>query len=76
MSYNAYRNDAASDFHVEDNGSIILLRPMTDAAKTWIDEHITGDEVQYFGNAVVVEHRYIADIIDGIKNDGLTVALF
>lgn len=28
----------------------------------------------YFGDAVVVEHRYIADIVRGIQNDGLAVA--
>lgn len=60
------------DFYVENHGSIILLRPVSSAAKEWIDEHIPED-AQYFGNAVVVEPRYIADIVQGIQNDGLAV---
>lgn len=27
-----------------------------------------------FGNAVVVEHRYVWAILEGIENDGLVVA--
>ena len=61
------------DFSVENHGSIFLLRPISPAAFEWIKEHIP-DDAQYFGNAVVVEHRYIEDIVDGIQNDGLEVA--
>ena len=61
------------DFSVENHGSIFLLRPITPSAFEWVREHIP-DDAQYFGNAVVVEHRYIEDIVDGIQNDGLEVA--
>ena len=61
------------DFYVENHGSVFLLRPVTPAADSWVNEHIPED-AQYFGNAVVVEHRYIADIVQGIQNDGLAVA--
>lgn len=60
------------DFTVQNEGSIFLLHPLTPAANAWIEEHIPED-AQYFGNAVVVEHRYIADIVGGIQRDGLTV---
>jgi hypothetical protein len=61
-----------TDFTVQNEGSIFLLRPHTKAAQAWIEEHIPED-AQFFGNAVVVEHRYICDIIDGILNDGLAM---
>ena len=61
------------DFHVENHGNIFLLRPRTRSANVWVREHIP-DDAQFFGNAVVVEHRYIADIIVGIRNAGLGVA--
>lgn len=62
------------DFAVENHGTIFLLRPQTGAARAWTDEHLPdNDERTYFGNAIVVEHRYIGDIVDGIVNDGLTV---
>lgn len=61
-----------SDFSVQNEFTIFLLHPLTAAAREWIAEHIS-DDAQRFGDAVVVEHRYIGDIIDGIKGDGLEV---
>lgn len=62
------------DFFVENHGTIFLLRPNTPEAKAWLEEHTPADEDhQYLGNALCVEHRYILDIVDGIRNDGLTV---
>ena len=43
------------------------------AAEDWIREHIPAD-AQYFGSAIVVEHRFIQDILEGIVHDGLTFA--
>ena len=61
------------DFVVENHGSIFLLRPRTEAAREWINEHLPEDATT-FAEAVVVEHRYIVSIIDGLKDDGLTIA--
>jgi hypothetical protein len=60
------------DFFVENHGSIFLLRPVTPSASVWISDHIP-DDAQMFGEAIVVEHRYIADIVEGIMRDGLAV---
>lgn len=62
-----------TDFIVSNHGSIFLLRPNTPAAREWCEEHLPDDR-QTFGGAVVVEHRYIGDIVDGIRADGLEVA--
>jgi hypothetical protein len=61
-----------TDFTVRNEGSIFLLIPHTDSANAWIDAHIPED-AQRFGRGIVVEHRYILDIVNGIKNDGLEV---
>lgn len=68
----AFPRNEVSDFSVRNEFTIFLLHPLTDAARKWIAEHI-GAEAQRFGEAVVVEHRYICDIIDGILADGLEV---
>jgi hypothetical protein len=60
------------DFLVENHGTIFLLQPLTPAANSWIDEHLPEDRMTFAG-AVVVEHRYIADIIRGATADGLVV---
>ena len=62
------------DFIAHNHGSFWLLLAVTPAARQWEDEHLP-EERQVFGNATAVEHRYIADILDGIENDGLDVGV-
>jgi hypothetical protein len=62
-----------ADFLVEDHGSIFLLSPQTDPARIWIDEHINREGFQPYWPVVVIEHRYVSDIVAGIQNDGLEV---
>jgi hypothetical protein len=62
------------DFVLESHGSTFLLRPLTESARIWIDDHIgpgNGYQPQY--PTILVEHRYIADIVRGAIADGLAV---
>ncbi len=62
------------DFVVQNEGSIFLLHPHTDAARTWVEEHIGADNgFQPYWPSVVIEDRYIADILEGIGADRLEV---
>jgi hypothetical protein len=62
------------DFVLENHGSICLLRPLTPSAVAWVEEHIGPDNgFQPYFPTVVVEPRYIADIVEGIRNDELAV---
>ncbi len=62
------------DFEIRDEGSIILLRPLTDAARIWVDENIGRDNgYQPTYPTVVVEPRYIQPILDGLQAEGYTV---
>jgi hypothetical protein len=61
------------DFLVENQGTIFLLQTLSPAANTWIEHNLPEDRL-VFGGAVCVEHRYIADIVDGILEDGLAVS--
>ena len=74
-----HRNEFASsgssptpDFVVENHSTIYLLRPISPAAFFWIEEHLPEDHLTFAGS-VVVEHRYIADIVRGAIADGLVV---
>lgn len=62
------------DFTLDDEGSLIILHPVTAAAREWVDAHI-GQENGYqpMWPTVVIEHRYADDIITGAQRDGLTV---
>jgi hypothetical protein len=60
----------STDFIVTDHGTIALLTPITDAAKQWVEDHLPEDR-QTFGDSVVVEPRYLLDILHGINEEGL-----
>jgi len=60
------------DATVSDQGSIFLVTPLTSDAKEWIEQNVSEDH-QFFGNALVVEHRYIAGLVAGMRGDGLEV---
>ena len=63
------------DFRLENHGSLFLLRPLNSAAKDWMGEHLPTDnpETQFWGEAIVIEPRYVAPIVDGIIGDGLVL---
>ena len=60
-----------NDFTVRNEGTLFLLTPNTEAAKSWIEDFIPEDAMKC-GDSIVVEHRYISDILTGIVCDGLT----
>jgi hypothetical protein len=64
----------SEDFELQDEGSLYLLRPLTGQAVEWLDEHIEHSR-QMLGTAVVVEHHYVADIVRGIRAEGLEIGL-
>jgi hypothetical protein len=61
------------DFSVSNHGSIFLLQPLTFEARAWIEEHVDPGSQEWAG-AVVIEHRFIRDLVEGIFADGYTVA--
>ena len=58
------------DFWVLVHGTIGLVRPLTRGAKEWIREHVPHQS-QWFGLALVLEHRYIAELLNHMVEDGL-----
>lgn len=52
--------------------SVYLLTPVSPRGEAWATEHLPED-AQRLGSGIAVEHRYIGDIVQGIKSDGLTV---
>jgi hypothetical protein len=51
------KEPASPDVLVNNVGMLYTFCPLTLRAKEWIDEHVQGD-AQWFGHALVVEHRY------------------
>jgi hypothetical protein len=55
--------------------TVYMLRPLTPAAQEWINENVAQDALEnsYFGDSLVVEHRYIMELVEGMRRDGLVV---
>jgi hypothetical protein len=60
------------DFRLEDQGTIAILFPQNDAAEDWVFQNLPSDATRWAGG-IVIEHRYVGDIVFGIRNDGLVV---
>jgi hypothetical protein len=58
------------DFVVRGEGTIWLFNPLTPAAFQFLSEHIQED-AQYLGDSLAVEHRYVYDLLLGLREHGL-----
>jgi hypothetical protein len=63
--------NAFPDIIANNHGTIWLLHGATEDGKQWLADHVAFE--QYFGNAGVVEWRYVQDIVNGAIEDGLIV---
>ena len=61
------------DISIENHGTIFLFRLNTQAATEWVEERVQSD-AQFFGDALVVEHRYARDLATAAVADGLAVS--
>jgi hypothetical protein len=68
----ARRSPNERDIVIRDHGSIVMLHALTPAAHSWLVDH-TQEDAQWFGEALAVEPRYVADIVNGAADDGLVV---
>ena len=77
LGYNSvrFRTMRAQYGTVETIRSIFLLRPASHAGKQWITENLapTAESWQWLNEALSVEPRYVADIVQGAIDDGLEV---
>lgn len=60
------------DVLVHNEGTLFLFCPLTARAKHWIDECVQTDAL-WFGNALVVEHRFAWGLAQGMKDAGLNL---
>lgn len=58
------------DVSLFNEGSIVLFQLNTEAAREWVSEHV-DPAATWFGNSLVVDHRYVDDLVDGMLDAGL-----
>ena len=61
------------DISIENHGAIFLFRLNTPAAAEWVSQNVQED-AQFFGDALVVEHRYAQVLATGMSDAGLVLA--
>jgi len=63
------------DFRLQNEGSIVLLHPLTPNAVAWVNENIGADSgYQPMWPSVLIEPRYVEPIVQGIADAGMSVA--
>jgi hypothetical protein len=55
---------------VENNGSVVLVRPLNGAARRWLDENVQAEGWQWFGGALACEPRTVEGLVAGFVGDG------
>jgi hypothetical protein len=61
-----------ADVHIVHHHSIVLFHLNTPEASQWVEENVAG-EAQFFGTGLVVEPRYVAALVAGMREAGLEV---
>lgn len=61
------------DFLLANHGSVCILNAITAEACQWADDHLTDDALRWGPSGIVIEPRYVGDIVQGIVDDGLLV---
>lgn len=60
------------DITITHHGSITLVHPHTELAKTWISDN-AEPAAQFMGNSLACEPRYLDHLVQGMREDGLIV---
>lgn len=56
-------------FHIQNCGSIVLVRPLGATSAQWLRE-TAPEDASFFGTALAVEPRYIENVINAIIEAG------
>jgi hypothetical protein len=69
------RKTISPDFMLRDEGSIVLLTPVSPSAHEFVEERIGSDNgFQPYWPTVVIESRYAQAILEGVIAEGMVIA--
>jgi hypothetical protein len=58
-----------TNFLVTDEGTVVLITPVSDKARQWVDENLSIEAWAWLGDSFGVEHRYAYDILEAISEE-------
>jgi hypothetical protein len=62
-----------ADLAVVNHGSIFTVVPQTKPGYQWLQD-TAPEDAQFFGAGMVVEHRYVLDVVEAARAAGLVVS--
>lgn len=62
-----------ADVYIENHGSVWIFRPLTQAAKGWVDENVEVEGWQRYGDGFAVAPHYVEELGCGMTAAGLEV---
>ena len=75
MSANQKSRKTTPDFSFRDEGSLVLLTPLSPSAHEFVEERIGSENgYQPMWPTVVIERRYFDDIAEGILAENMVIA--
>lgn len=72
VAQNAALSRVPLDYKLEDGGSVILVRPLNDAARENITTNLDG--ALWFGGALAVDRNLANEFVLALRADGFEVA--
>lgn len=68
------KSHAQSDFVIENYESVLVLRPLTDAALDWVSRNIDRENsLAPYWPDIVIEHSSVPNLIERLRECGLAV---
>ena len=64
-----------SDFQIVDHGSIISIKPVSEAGRAWVEENVVSEPWQWLGGALCVDIRCAGTLIDEMAAEGFDISL-
>ena len=58
-------------FSVLDEGSVVLITPLSKLAREWTEANVQLEDWQWLGGGFAVEHGYADELLCGIADAGL-----
>jgi len=58
-------------FEVRDEGSVVLITPLSKLAREWTEENVQLEAWQWLGGGFAVDQGFADDILSGMADSGL-----
>ena len=65
-------SNAQADYEVSGGGSLFIVTPLNANARENLEAGV-GEEAQWWAGGVAVEHRYISNLVEQLREEGWSV---